>query len=76
MQDLQEDYGSGSAMKTGVDGLEGQRPRLNHFSITGEAEIAFRRHCHPNRMIRSLRMPQINDFAVHDFANSETPLCG
>jgi hypothetical protein len=26
----------------GYDGMEGQRPRLNHFSITGEAEIAFR----------------------------------
>jgi hypothetical protein len=25
-------------MKTGVDGLEGQRPRLTHFSATGSAE--------------------------------------
>ena len=25
--------------------LEGQRPRLTHFSATGGAEIAFRRHC-------------------------------
>ena len=29
-------------MKTGVDGLEGQRPRLTYFSTTGGAEIAFR----------------------------------
>jgi hypothetical protein len=29
-------------MKTGVDSLEGQRPRLTHFSATGSAEIAFR----------------------------------
>ena len=29
-------------MKTSVDGLEGQRPRLTHFSITSGAEVAFR----------------------------------
>jgi hypothetical protein len=29
-------------MKTGVDGLEGQRPRLTHFSTTSGAEVAFR----------------------------------
>jgi hypothetical protein len=34
MQDIQEDYGSGSAMNTAFDGMEGQRPRLTHFSAT------------------------------------------
>jgi hypothetical protein len=29
-------------MKTGVDDMEGQRPRLTHFSTTSGAEIAFR----------------------------------
>ena len=29
---------SGLAMKTGVDDMEGQRPRLTHFSATGGAE--------------------------------------
>jgi hypothetical protein len=56
-------------MKTAFDGIEGQRPRLTHFSATGSAEIAFRQHWHPNHSISSLCMPQINDFAVHDFAN-------
>jgi hypothetical protein len=37
-QDIQEDYGNGPAMKTGFDCLEGQRPRLTHFSSAGGAE--------------------------------------
>jgi hypothetical protein len=31
-------------MKTGVDDMEGQRPRLTHFSTTSGAEIAFRQN--------------------------------
>jgi hypothetical protein len=46
-------------------------PFFNH----GRREIAFRHQCHPNPSIRLLHMPQ-NDFAVHDFANPVTPLCG
>ena len=38
MQDTQEDYGSGPAMNKAFDGMEGQRPRLTHFSTTGGAE--------------------------------------
>jgi hypothetical protein len=39
LQDLQEGYGSGPAVKTGIDCLEGQRPRLTHFSATGGADF-------------------------------------
>jgi hypothetical protein len=62
-------------MKTGFDCLEGQRPRLTHFSTTAT----------PNRSQTALTPIPLdppashankNDFAFHDFANPETPLRG
>jgi hypothetical protein len=37
---LRRDEAESERRKTAADGMEGQRPRLTHFSATGGAEIA------------------------------------
>ena len=59
-----------------VDCLEGQRPRLTHFS-TMAARNRFQTALPPNpRRSAHCAYPKTNDFAVHDFANPATPLRG
>jgi hypothetical protein len=62
-------------MKTGFDCLEGQCPRLSHFSTTA-VRNPFQIPLPPKLLDPPAAHAQKNDFAVHDFANSETLLLG
>jgi hypothetical protein len=62
-------------MNTAFDGLEGQCPRCPIFEPRA-AQNTSQKALPPKLFDPLAAHAHKNDFAVHDFANPETPLCG